>query len=129
MHVRNHPVFHTLRYAVGLIYVAAGLNGYFVFWGFEPFLPESPEALELLGTGYLLVMEKSVELIGGLLLLWGRFIPLGLAALFPLTINIAAFHLFRDPQLLLPVLGLLASHLYLLWVIRDRYRPLFVYRL
>ncbi|TNJ61958.1 DoxX family membrane protein [Paenibacillus hemerocallicola] len=118
-----------LRYAVGLIFVAAGLNGYFVFWGLEPFLPESPEALELLGTGYLLVMEKSVELIGGLLLLWGRFIPLGLAALFPLTINIAAFHLFRDPQLLLPVLGLTAAHLYLLWVIRDRYRPLFVYRL
>jgi len=127
--MRNHPVFHVLRYALGLIYVAAGVNGFFVLGGLEPFLPESPEALELLGTGYLLAMEKSVELLGGLLLLWGRFIPLGLAALFPLTINIAAFHLFRDPQLLVPVLVMSAAHLYLLWVIRDHYRPLFAYRL
>lgn len=125
----DSPVFHFLRYVLGLIYVAAGVNGFFVLGGLEPFLPESPEALELLGTGYLLAMEKSVELLGGLLLLWGRFIPLGLAALFPLTINIAAFHLFRDPQLLGPVLAMSAAHLYLLWAIRDRYRPLFVYRL
>ncbi|MEF3302153.1 DoxX family membrane protein [Paenibacillus sp. GYB003] len=127
MHVR--PVFHFVRYAVGLIFTAAGINGFFVFWGLESFLPESPEALELLGTGYLLFMEKAVELVGGLLLLWGRFIPLGLAALFPLTVNIAAFHLFRDSQLLMPVLGLFAAHLYLLWSIRDRYRFLLTYRL
>ncbi|TMV49621.1 hypothetical protein FE783_14090 [Paenibacillus mesophilus] len=125
----NRLLFHVLRYAVGLIFVAAGVNGYFVFWGLEPFLPKSPEAVELLGTGYLLFMEKTVELFGGLLLLWGRFIPLGLVLLFPLTVNIAAFHLFRDPQLLIPVLGLAAAHLYLLWATRERYKGLFVYRL
>ena len=125
----NRLLFHIIRYAVGLIFKAAGVNGYFVFWGLEPFLPKSPEAVELLGTGYLLFMEKSVELIGGLLLLWGRFIPFGLVLLFPLTVNIAAFHIFLDPLLLVPVLGVAAAHLYLLWVTRDRYKGLFVYRL
>ncbi|MDF2717447.1 MAG: hypothetical protein K0R28_4372 [Paenibacillus sp.] len=125
----NRLLFHVLRYTVGLILTAAGVNGYFVIWGLEPFLPKSPEAVELLGTGYLLFMEKTVELIGGLLLLSGRFIPFGLVLLFPLTINIVAFHIFRDPLLLMPVLGVAAAHLYLLWVTRDRYKGLFVYRL
>lgn len=113
-----------LRAALGLIFTLAGINGFFVYAGLKPFLPESPAALDLLGTGYLLVLEKSVELAGGLLLLSGRFTSLALLALLPLTVNIAAFHLFIDHNLLLPVLLMLLAHLYLLWTRRASYAPI-----
>ncbi|WP_245954273.1 hypothetical protein [Paenibacillus flagellatus] len=94
-------------------------------FGFETILPESPEAIRLLGTGYLLVTEKSLELAGGLLLLSGRFVPLAAAALFPVTVNIVLFHAFVDRGLLPLVLGMLAAHLYVLWTKRSHYAGLF----
>ncbi|SDD12983.1 DoxX protein [Paenibacillus sp. UNCCL117] len=121
---RSALISTVLRIALGLIYTLAGVNGFFLYAGLEPFLSKSPAAIELLGTGYLLVLEKSAELAGGLLLLSGRFIPLALLALFPITLNIAAFHLFVDPALLLPVLAMFLAHGYMLWAARRHYASL-----
>ncbi|MNH96779.1 hypothetical protein D3C73_494590 [compost metagenome] len=117
-------VYHSLRIFVGVVYAIAGINGFFLLLGWEPFLPKSPEAVSLLGTGYLLAMEKSAELLGGILLLSGRYVPLGLVFLFPLTLNIVAFHLFVDQNLLIPVLAMGVAHLYLIYVKRNNYTAL-----
>jgi uncharacterized membrane protein YphA (DoxX/SURF4 family) len=121
---RTSRIVIVLRLFLGLIFTLAGINGFFLYFGLEPFLPKSPAAIELLGTGYLLVMEKSVELIFGLILLSGRFIPLTLMILFPITVNILAFHLFMDPNLVFPVIGMFLVHVYLLWTKKEHYMPL-----
>lgn len=81
---------------LGMIFLGAGLNGYAVLFGFEAFAPTSPDAMKFLGDGYLLALEKGVEIIAGILLLIGRFVPLVLIVLASLIVNILAFHLFVD---------------------------------
>jgi hypothetical protein len=52
------------------------------------------------------------QIIGGLLLLAGRFVPLGLAILAPVLVNILNYHITMDPGGI--GLGLIAT---ILWVI------------
>jgi uncharacterized membrane protein len=75
---------------------------------------------------YWVLFVDGVELIGGLLLLTNRFVPLALALLAPVIANITVFHLTMAPQGL-PVAFVVA----MLWsVIALRFRasfaPLFV---
>lgn len=90
----------------------------------EPFLPTSPKAIELLGDGYLMFMEKTLEIVAGALLLFRRFVPLALLMLLPLVVNIFAFHLFEDPGMLPMVAVLTVLEGYLLWTERNSYQPL-----
>lgn len=48
-------------------------------------------------TGYMKVIGL-VEIIGGLLLLVGRFVPLGLTLLGPVVANVLLYHLFLAPS-------------------------------
>lgn len=114
------------RVLLGLVFTAAGLNGYVVLFGWESLLPTSPAAMEFLGSGYLLALVKTVELIGGLLLLANRYVPLGLAMLAPVAVNILAFHLFADPGMLANgvIVAVLGAHL--LWAYRDSFKSLLV---
>jgi uncharacterized membrane protein YphA (DoxX/SURF4 family) len=112
------------RWVLGLVFLLAGLNGWAVFFGFSPFLPTSPKAMEFFQFPYLLFTEKSIEVIGGFLLLFNRFVPLTLAVLAPIVINIFLFHLFVDPSLLPLAVLLVVLETYLLWNHRQRYRPL-----
>ncbi len=84
---------------LGTIFLGAGLNGYVVLLGFEAFAPTSPAAMEFLGDGYLLAMEKGIEIIAGILLFIRRFVPLVLVVLASIVVNILTFHIFIDPEL------------------------------
>lgn len=113
---------------LGLIFLIGGVNGYVYLAGMEPFMPTSPEAIELLGDGYLMFMLKTLELVSGILLIIRRFVPLALLLLLPLVVNIVAFHLFIDPALLPMASLLIIFEGYLLWTERDHYKPLLVAR-
>jgi len=39
---------HITRLLLGVIFLAAGLNGYFLIFGIEPFIATSPEAMALI---------------------------------------------------------------------------------
>ena len=56
--------------------------------------------MEFLGDGYLLAMEKGIEIIVGILLFIRRFVPLVLVVLASIVVNILTFHIFIDPELL-----------------------------
>ena len=60
----------------------------------------SPEAMQLFQFDYLLVVEKSLEIICGILLLANRYVSLALAILAPLIANILLLHVFVDHSLL-----------------------------
>ena len=66
------------------------------------------------------------QVVGGLLLLiGGRFVPLGLTLLGPVIVNIMLYHIFLDPSglTLACVISILA--LFLLWAHRDRFAGIF----
>lgn len=112
---------HISRLFLGIVFLVAGLNGYFVIFGLEPFIATSPEAMALFEFTYLLIVEKSVEVICGILLLINRFIPMAIAILAPIVVNILLLHLFLDHSLLLLAVLLVIALGYLLFSYRKNF--------
>lgn len=114
------------RVLLGLILLGAGFNGCLVIFGYPPLFPTSPAAMQLL-QGYLLVLVKTTEVICGLLLLANRWVPLALTVTAPVAVNILAFHLFVDHDLLL--LGCLVAGLtiYLFGSYREHFLGLLAF--
>jgi putative oxidoreductase len=87
------------RVLLGLIFVVFGSNGFLHFLPMPP-LPKGP-AGQFIGamfqTHYLYVVS-GLQVVGGLLLLIGRFVPLGLVILGPVVVNIVLFHVLMDPS-------------------------------
>lgn len=117
------------RIILGLIITAAGLSGFFLF----PHPPALPPGLAgefqavFFRSGWVLFVD-GVELLGGLLLLTDRFVPLALALLAAVIANILIFHITMMPAGL-PV----ALFVTLLWAAvalqyRSNFAPLFVRR-
>jgi len=117
-------IFRVSEILLGLIFLCAGLNGYFVLFGFNPVFPTSPKAMEFLGAGYLLALEKTPEIVCGILLLIRRFVPLALMILAPIIINILAFHIFVDHSLLPLALLLSLLEVMLIWKYRKNFMSL-----
>ena len=114
------------RYVQGAAFFVFGLNG---FLHFLP-QPPAPEAAQhfagaLAATGYMFPLIKGTEVVAGLLLLLGRFVPLSLVLIAPVVVNIVLFHLFLAPSGLALPLILLATELYLAWSYRRVFAPLF----
>src|SRR5262245_14008901 len=86
------------RVVLGLIFTVFGLNG---FLHFLPQPPSTPAAMAfggaLAATGYMFPLIKGTEVLAGVLLLSGRYVPLALTLLAPVVVNIVAFHLFLAP--------------------------------
>lgn len=113
------------RLILGAIFLVFGLNGFLRLIPM-PMLPVHATAFlgALAATGYMFPLIKIVEIVAGLMLLLGRFVPLALALLAPDIINISLFHLFLA-HIGLPVAGLLlVLSIYLAWSFRDVYRPM-----
>lgn len=110
------------RIFLGLIFFVFGLNGFLHFLPNPP-LPDAAGAFmgAMAKTGYMLPLIKGTEVLGGLLLLSGRLVPLGLLLLAPVIVNIVAFHFVLAPPN--PVTFLvLALPLYLAWVYRNNFK-------
>lgn len=111
------------RILLGLIFFVFGLNG---FLNFMP-MPAMPEAagsfMGALGaTGYFFPFLKVVEILCGLLLLIGRFVPLALTALAPIVLNIVFFHVFLAPGMgMVPGVLALILGCYLAYAYRDSF--------
>jgi len=116
---------HAARILLGLIFFVFGLNG---FLHFIPQPPMSGPPVDFVGalirSGYEFQLLKGTEVLAGLTLLSGRFVPLALAVLAPIVVNIVAFHTFLAPAgLPLPIV-VLALELFLAWSYRSAYRPM-----
>jgi len=112
------------RVLLGLIFTVFGLHGFFHF-SFIP-MPEMSEAGgtfmgALMGTGYFMIVVKAVEVLAGLMILTGRFLPLGLILLAPVTVHILLFHVFLDPAGMGMAIFVVAMQLFLAWSYRDSY--------
>jgi len=116
-----------VRIAMGLIFFVFGLNGFLNF--IPPPSGPMPEGAMAFGmavmkTGYLFQLLKGTEVLVGALLLANRFVPLALALIAPVVVNIVAFHAFLEPGgLALPAV-ILAAEVYLAWTYRGVFRPM-----
>lgn len=119
------------RILMGLMFFVFGLNGFLNFIP-QPKTPMPEAAMAFVGamiqTGYLLKLVKGTEVLVGLLLLLNRFVPLALALIAPVVVNIVAFHAFLAPSGLPMTLVILALELYLAWAYRNSYRPMLAMR-
>ena len=86
------------RVLLGFIFTVFGLNGFFHFIPQPP--PANPLAIQymtvLTGSHYF-AFVFFVQIIAGVLLLSGRFVPLALAVLAPVLMNILLYHSLMDP--------------------------------
>ena len=110
------------RVLLGLMFVVFGSN---IFLHFIP-MPPLPATLAgdfskaLMQSHYIYVVGL-LQVMGGLLLLTGRYIPLGLTLLGPVIVNILLFHIFLDPSGLPMAILVGALALFLLWRYKSNF--------
>ena len=86
------------RYLSGVIFLVFGLNG---FLHFIPLPPPSGVAGQFMGAlfvSHYLTLIFALQVIGGVLLLANRYVPLALAILAPVIVNILSFHALMAPS-------------------------------
>ena len=86
------------RFLLGFIFLVFGLNG---FLHFIPMPPPSGVAGQFLGSMFVtkyLLFVFAIQLIGGVLLLINRYVPLALTMLAPVIVNILLFHGLMNPD-------------------------------
>jgi putative oxidoreductase len=111
-----------VRVLLGLIFVFFGSNGLLHFLPMPP-LPQGVAGEYLhafFASGYVYVIS-GFQVAGGLLLLIGRFVPLGLIILAAIIVNIWAFHLLMAPEGLPPAVVVTILELFLVWSYRASF--------
>ena len=86
------------RLLLGLIFLVFGLNGFLNFLSMGPM----PTGLAGQFIGALIMSHyfwvvAALQIVGGVLLLVNRFVPLALVLLGPVIVNILLYHLFLNP--------------------------------
>lgn len=107
------------RYLLGLMFTVFGLNGFLNFIHQPP--PTNPLAIQFfvaISSSHLAAFFFGIQLLGGLLLLSGYFVPLALTLLAAELYNILAFHLTLAPVSIPP--ALVASVLWILVFLQYR---------
>src|SRR6266436_5296377 len=85
------------RLLLGLIFVVFGLNGFLNFLNMGP-MPTglAGQFIGALALSHYYWVVAALQVAGGVLLLVGRFVPLGLVLLGPVIVNILCYHVFLN---------------------------------
>ena len=86
------------RFLLGLIFLVIGLNGFFHFLSMPAPTGVAGQFMGALFVSHFLIVIFVIQLIGAVLLLVNRFVPLALTLLAPIIVNILLFHLLMVPS-------------------------------
>ncbi|HLH36878.1 MAG TPA: hypothetical protein VKX41_19550 [Alloacidobacterium sp.] len=118
------------RIIMGLIFVIFGLNGFLDF--IKGPLPTglAGQFVGALIQSHYVWLVAGTQVIGGALVLIGRYVPLGLTLLAAVIVNIDAFHILMSPHLNQSAMAILVT---ICWIIafipvRQHFSCLFVQR-
>ncbi len=100
------------RYLLGIMFFVFGLNGFLHFIKQPPPTGLALTYFAAMSGSHIMDVVYLIQIIGGLLLLAGRFVPIALTLLGPVIANILLYHLTMDPKGIPP--GLVA---FILWCI------------
>ena len=114
------------RNLLGLMFVVFGLNG------FLRFIPQPPppaglamQYLTVLSASHYMVPVFVLQLIGGVLLLANRFVPIALVLLGPVIVNILLYHALMAPAGIVPGLVTLILWLLVFYGVRSAFAGVF----
>ena len=97
-HIGMKILTNISRFLLCFIFLVFGLNG---FLHFIPMPPPSGVAGQFLGSMFVtkyLLFVFAIQLIGGVLLLINRYVPIALTILGPVIVNILLFHSLMNPN-------------------------------
>ena len=116
------------RIVLGLIYFIFGLDYFLHFIPYQPSHTGAAAALKngLMTTGYLYPMMKTIQIVGGISLLFNRYAPFSAVALFPISLNVFLFHTILVPSGWFMGVLLLVPNLFLGYAYRKYYSGMFV---
>jgi putative oxidoreductase len=116
------------RYLLGILFFVFGLNG---FLHFIPQPPPTGLALQyfsVMSGSHIMSVVFLIQLIGGILLLANRFVPIALVLLGPVIVNILLFHITMEPGGIAPGLVALILWLIVFYSVRSAFASVFAAR-
>ena len=115
------------RILLGFIYLVFGLDYFFHFIPYQPLHTGAAGAFiaGLKGTGYFYPMQKIIQILGGLSLMFNRYAPFSAVVLFPISLNVLLFHTILVPSGWLMGVTLMVPNLLLGWGYRKYYSGMF----
>ena len=115
-----------IRILLGFVFVVFGLNGILHFMPTPPMPPSDAATFATIMAAHKwMTVVALLQVIGGLLLLVGRYVPLGLTILAPILVNIVLFHLLLEPKGIAAGVVCTVLELFLLFAYRRSFRGLF----
>jgi putative oxidoreductase len=112
------------RCLLGLVFVVFGANKFLHFLPKPPMQGAGAQFMGAMFETHYIYVTAACEVVGGLLLLTGRYLPLGLTLVGPVIVNILSFHIFMDNSGLPIALVVSALALFLLWRHREHFAGL-----
>lgn len=85
-------LFVLARIALGGLMLFSGLNKFFDFAELPQYEGNAGTFLGILSQSHFLDVVGGIEILGGLLLVTGFFVPLGVVLIGPIVVNILLFH-------------------------------------
>jgi uncharacterized membrane protein YphA (DoxX/SURF4 family) len=113
-----------VRWLMGAVFVLFGASKFYPFMPTPPVPPAAATFIAALMTsGYMWPLLGLIEIMGGALLLYGRYVPISVAILAPVITNIALYLLLlakTGPGMVM-ALFLVSCELFLIWRYRQRW--------
>lgn len=106
------------RILLGLIFVVFGLNGFLHFIPAPQYPGVAGQFIGAMFTSHFYIVVFLTQIVGGVLLLVNRYVPVALILLGPVIVNILNFHLSMLPRTI--SLALVATVLWLILFLRMR---------
>ena len=113
------------RILLGGIFVVFGLNGFLNFIEVPPMEGQAAQFMGALVASKFIYVVKILEIAGGIMILLGRFTPLGLVILGPVIVNIFLFHAFMAPEGMVMAIVLVLLAIFLIWAHKKAFMPIF----
>jgi putative oxidoreductase len=118
--------FVIARMLLGLVFTVFGLNGFLHFFQNPSLVGLAGQFMGALFGSHYYVIAFGTELIGGVLLLSNRYVPLALTLLGPVIVNILSFHMFLDAENMAPAIVVTVLWFVVFSQVRSAFAGLFV---
>jgi putative oxidoreductase len=114
------------RILLGLPFLIFGLNDFFHFIPMQPIPGDAGVLVTIMYTHGWLVFHGLLYVIAGILLVVGRYVPIGLVILGPIIVNILVFHLTLAPSGIGPGLFCALLEIFLIYAYWPAFRGIFM---
>jgi putative oxidoreductase len=113
------------RVLLGLVFLVFGLNNFLHFIPMQPMPGDAGTFATLMYTHGWLTFHGLLYVIAGVLLIVGRYVPVGLVILGPILVNILVFHVTLNPGGIGAGLVCAVLELFLIYAYWPAFRAIF----